>query len=203
MRISSIAKGRRSATQLALWFSRRHPSMAFALKTSVPAESVLPQVRREVAAIDRDFPVHSIVAAEDLISDQTASSRMSMWLMMLFGLLALSLAVVGVYGMMSYAVSRRTQEFGVRLALGATRMTVFGLVVRQALRLLVPGLLLGLAGGAALGRFASDMFYGVSPGDPATFAATSVILAAVGLLASYVPARRAVRVNPISALRSE
>ena len=190
-------------TQLAHWFRARRPSMAFALKTSVPAESVLPQVRREVAAIDRDLPVHSIVAATDLVSEQTASSRMNMWLMLLFGCSRLSLAVVGVYGMMSYAVSRRTQEFGVRLALGATRATVFGLVARQALLLLVPGLLLGLAGGAALGRLARDMFYGVSPGDPATFAAVSGILAGVGLLASYVPARRAVRVNPITALRSE
>lgn len=106
-------------------------------------------------------------------------------------------------GILSYVVSRRTQEFGVRLALGATRATVFGLVVRQALLLLVPGLLLGLSGGAALGRFARGMFYDVSPGDPVTFAAVSGILAAVGLLASYVPARRAVRVDPISALRTE
>ena len=190
-------------TQLPLWFRRRHPSMAFALKTAVPTELVLGQVRREVAAIDRDLPVHSIVAAEDLVGDQTASSRMSMWLMMLFGLLALSLSVVGVYGMMAYAVSRRTQEFGLRLALGATRGAVLGLVMRQALLLLVPGLILGVAGGAALGRLAQDMFYGVSPGDPVTFVAVSAILVAVGLLASCIPAQRAIRVDPLAALRSE
>jgi putative ABC transport system permease protein len=177
--------------------------MAFALKTNVPVESVLPQVRREVAAIDRDLPVHSVVAAADLIAEQTSSTRLSMWLMTLFGLLALSLAVVGVYGMLSYVVNRRTQEFGLRLALGATRANVLGLVFRQTLLLLVPGLVLGLAGGAALARLARDMFYGVSPSDPTTFAAVSVVLTLVGLVASYVPARRAVRVDPISALRSD
>jgi putative ABC transport system permease protein len=190
-------------TQLALWFSQRHPPMAFALKANVPVESVLPQVRREVAAIDRDLPVHSIVAAADLIAEQTSSSRLSMWLMMLFGLLALSLAVVGVYGMMSYVVNRRTQEFGLRLALGATRANVFRLVFRQTLLLLGPGLLLGLAGGAIVARFARDMFYGVSPSDPLTFAGVSMVLAAVGLFASYVPARRAVRVDPVTALRAD
>ena len=123
--------------------------------------------------------------------------------MMLFGLLALSLAVVGVYGMMSYVVNRRTQEFGLRLALGATRANVFRLVFRQTLLLLGPGLLLGLAGGAIVARFARDMFYGVSPSDPLTFAGVSMVLAAVGLFASYVPARRAVRVDPVTALRAD
>lgn len=189
--------------QLALWFSRRHPSMAFVVRTAVPADVVIGAVRREVAAIDADLPVHSVMAAGDLLDGQTSSSRMGMWLMTLFGALALSLAVVGVYGMMSFAVSRRTQEFGIRLALGATRLTVLGIVATQALRLLVPGLLVGLAGGAALGRLATGLFTDVSAADPAIMLAVSGLLFLVGLLACYVPARRAVRIDPVSSLRSE
>src|SRR4029453_10463121 len=120
-----------------------------------------------------------------------------------FGALALSLAIIGVYGVTSYAVARRTPEFGIRLALGAPRQAVFRLVIGQAIGLLVPGLALGVAGGIVLGRFVSDMFFGVSPGDPVVLFGVSVLLWTVGLPPASLPGRRAIRVDPPTALRYE
>jgi putative ABC transport system permease protein len=190
-------------TQLALWFRQRRPSMALVLRTSAPAEAVMADVRRAVADLDRDIPVHSIVPVRDFLDGQTASARLTRSLMTLFGALALALAVIGVYGVMTHAVGRRTQEFGIRLALGASSLSVFSLVARHALWLLAGGLVLGSAGSLALVRFAPRVFVDVEPADPATFVAVAAILALVIAVASAVPARRAVRVDPLAALRHE
>jgi ABC-type antimicrobial peptide transport system permease subunit len=121
----------------------------------------------------------------------------------IFGGVALLLASIGVYGVLSYAVSQRRQEIGVRLALGASRRSIFGLVMSQAAKLAIVGIALGLAGAFLVTRVIASQLYNVSPTDPLSFAATAVFLACVALAASYVPARRATAVDPMIALRTE
>ena len=129
--------------------------------------------------------------------------RLPMQLMSVFALVALVLAAVGVYGVMAYSVAARTREIGVRVALGAQPGQVFGMVLRQGMRAATLGLIAGLLGAAALGRVLTSLLYGVRPTDAATFGGVAAVLLAVVLTACLVPARRAVRVDPLEALRSE
>jgi len=128
---------------------------------------------------------------------------MGAWLLAVFGGLALLLAAVGVYGVLSFAISRRTREMGIRLALGANTRDVFLLVVRDGMLLVGAGLLLGLAGGIVGARSLASFLYGISPSDPATYAVMITILVAIAFIACAIPARRAMRVPPITALRYE
>jgi putative ABC transport system permease protein len=137
------------------------------------------------------------------VRDSIARPRFYTALLSLFAGLGLLLAVLGVYGVLHYAVSRRTHEFGVRMALGAHAGDVLALVLRQSLRLVVPGLALGLAGSFALTRFLESELFEVSPADPLVLGGISLALAAAAVVASYLPARRATRVHPVQALRYE
>ena len=130
-------------------------------------------------------------------------ARMAATLLGVFGFLALALASVGIYGVMSYSVNRRTHEIGIRIALGAQAADVLKLIVQQGMFLAASGILLGLLAAFGLTRFLSSLLYGVSATDPVTFIGIPLLLAAIALLASYVPARRGVRVDPIVALRYE
>jgi putative ABC transport system permease protein len=140
---------------------------------------------------------------EQLISDSVVSERLSMLLLSAFATLALLLGAVGIYGVMSYSVSQRTQEVGVRMALGAAHSRVVGMVVRQGMVIALTGIVLGTIGALALGRVLTGMLYQVSPTDPVTYVAVTVLLALVAFLACYGPARRAAMVDPVEALRYE
>ena len=137
------------------------------------------------------------------IQSSVAPQRFNMFLLGVFAGLAVFLAMIGIYGVLAYAVAQETHDIGVRMALGAGRGEVLQMVLRNALRLVLPGMAVGLVGALVLTRFLSSLLFGIRPNDPATFAAVSVLLAAVALLASYVPARRATKVDPIVALRYE
>src|SRR5262249_4906936 len=144
-----------------------------------------------------------IRAMDATVTASTSSSRSLMWLFIAFGATALILATIGAYGVVSYSTSQRTYEMGVRVALGATRMNIFGLVLGQSLRLILTGLALGIAASLALAHLMTGFLYGVTANDPLTFLAVSLLLIITGLLAGYFPARRAAKVDPMVALRSE
>ncbi|MGH9541652.1 MAG: ABC transporter permease [Terriglobales bacterium] len=156
-----------------------------------------------ISALDPDLPVYDIKTLSSIISNSLGNSRLSLILIGLFALLALVLAAVGIYGVMSYMVTQQAHDIGIRMALGAQRGDVLGLVLRQGLRLAVPGLVLGLAAALALGRLLAGFLFGVRPTDPATFVAIALLLLAVALVACYLPARRATGVDPLVALRYE
>ena len=173
------------------------------VRTSGDPMGLLPAVRREMKAIDPTLPVSAASSMKQVQSDRLTDRRLPMQLMGVFALLALALSAVGVYGVMAYSVAARTREIGVRVALGAQPRNVFGMVVRQGLGAAAIGLTLGLAGAVALGGVLRKLLYGVTPTDPATFIGVTVVLLAVAVAACLVPARRALRVDPLDALRSE
>ena len=140
---------------------------------------------------------------DGVIAAANARPRFEMLLLSIFAAVALVLATVGIYGVMSYSVSRRTHEFGVRMSLGASRNGVLLLVVRQGMMLALRGSIAGIAGALLLSRLMSKLLYGVQPTDPITFAGVAAVLGLVAVLACYIPARRAMRVDPIVALRYE
>jgi len=160
-------------------------------------------VEQEVWSVNKDQPVSNIRTMEQVLADSVAQPRIFTLLMGVFAALALALASVGIYGVVSYSVSQRTHEVGVRLALGAAQFDVLRLVVGQGMLLTGIGLGIGLAGAMALTRFLSSFLYGVRPTDPITFVLFAFVLAGVALLATYIPARRAMKVDPMVALRYE
>ena len=160
-------------------------------------------LRQAVFAVDKDQPVSGIEPLDQVLADSIAARRFSMSLLALFASGALALAAVGIYGVISYSVTQRTNEFGIRLALGAQSQDVLALVVRQSMLLIAFGTCIGLAASLAITRLLSSMLFGVSATDLPTFAAVSLLLIAVALLASFIPARRATKVDPIVALRWE
>ena len=160
-------------------------------------------LRQAIAEIDPRQRVRQMREMREIVSATTADSRFDAWLFGAFAGLALALTTIGVYGLLAFSVARRTNEFGIRMALGASRMEVLGLVLRQGAMLMMIGLAAGLAGSLALTKFLASLLYGVKPQDPFSFGAVAIVLMAVGLAASYLPARRATRVDPMVALRYE
>lgn len=173
------------------------------LRTNQEPSKMASAVRGEIAAVDRGVPVYQVATMDQLLSASVATQRFNLFLLVLFAALALGLAAVGISGVLAFGVSRRTREIGIRLALGAHPRDVLRLVVGQGMQLVVAGILLGIAGALALTRLMASLLYRVSPTDPATFVVVSVLLALVALIACYVPARRAMRVDPMVALRTE
>ena len=177
--------------------------MALVARTSLPAETLTAAIRRELGTIDRDIPVYGVQTMKDYLAQNTEQPRLSVMLLAGLGGLALLIAVIGIYGVVSYSVVQRTQEIGVRMALGATRRHVLRMVVGQASRLIVAGVALGVGISLALGSVMRTLLFQVSEHDPWTFAAIAVVLVVVGLVASVMPARHATRVDPLVALKAE
>jgi putative ABC transport system permease protein len=170
--------------------------------TSDPA-SLASAVRARVQEVDRNQAVHDVATMEQRFSTAVAPQRFSALVMAIFAGMAVVLAAVGVYGVMAYSVSRRTHEIGIRIALGAQQRDVMKLILGRGLSLVVFGISVGIAGALALTRFLTSLLYGIKPRDPMTFIAVSVVLIGVALIASYIPARRAVTIDPMRALRHE
>jgi predicted permease len=177
--------------------------MTLYVRASVPPATLAGGIRREIQQLEPNLPVPNIQTMTETLGNSLYTARMGAWLLGVFGGLALLLAAVGIYGVLSFSISRRTREMGIRMALGAERSGVFVLVVRDGMWLVGIGILLGAAGGYAAARSVATLVYGIPISDPITFAAPVFILFAVALIACALPAGRAVRVNPISALRHE
>jgi Acidobacterial duplicated orphan permease len=174
---------------------------ALIIRTNFDPLSLAGSVRQTVWELDKDQPVSDISSMEEVISDSVARQRFSMLLLGVFAGVALVLAAVGIYGVMSYSVAQRTHEIGIRMALGAQRSDVMKMTIGQGLRLVLTGVAIGLAGAFVLTRVMSTLLFGVSPTDPLTFISISIVLVSVAVLASYVPALRATRIDPMFALR--
>jgi putative ABC transport system permease protein len=174
--------------------------MGLVIRTAGDAAAFAPVLRREVQALDKDQPVYNVRTMEDVVMNALGTRRVSMQLFAVFACAALLLAALGIYGVMAYSVTQRTQEIGLRMALGAQKSDVLGLVIRQGMTLTVIGVIVGLAGAFALTRVIGNLLYGVTATDPATFVAIPLVLLFVALLACYLPARRAARLDPTRAL---
>ncbi|HWC98822.1 MAG TPA: ABC transporter permease [Candidatus Sulfopaludibacter sp.] len=174
-----------------------------AVRTAVPPTSVVSGIRDAVLSLDKEQPVNRIRTMSQIVSETYGAIRFPMALLWTFSALALVLSAVGIFGVMSYTVSRRTQEIAIRMALGASRREVLGLVFREGLGVTALGIVLGLAGGLLVSRVMAGYVYGITSTDPLTFTAAAALLAVVALLASYIPAARAARVDPMTALRCE
>jgi putative ABC transport system permease protein len=185
-------------------FSRRPSHYAcLLLRTCGDRMSLVSAVRSQIAAIDKDQPILAIKTMNEVVASTTAPRRFNTLLLAVFAVVALALAAVGIYSVISYSVTQRTQEVGVRMALGAQPGDVIRLILKQGLALTLIGVAAGVLGAIAAARVMSGLLYGVSATDPATFVAISLLLAMVALLACYLPARRAAKVEPIAALRHE
>jgi putative ABC transport system permease protein len=179
------------------------PRMGFVIKAKIDAASLTSAVKKELAAIDRSQPVYAVEPMEKLLQASVAQRRFVMLLLGSLSAIALALAMVGVYGVISFSVSERTQEIGIRMALGARAADVLRMVLGQAMRVTLVGIVIGLGAAFALTRLLSSLLFEVSPTDMGTFSIVAALLGAVALFACYIPARRATKVDPLVALRYE
>jgi putative ABC transport system permease protein len=202
VRYGSVERSAGMNVYLPLRQSNRRGGMIF-LRTQSTAAQLAPVIRAEVAALDRDLPLVDVKMMETRFGDATWRTRMSAWLLGAFSLLALVLAAVGIYGVVSQGVAQRSRELGVRVALGATRRDILRLVLGRAVVFAAAGIVAGLALALPSMRLLTVLLYEVRPGDPAVLATLAAILFTVAVLASYLPARRATRVDPATVLRGE
>jgi len=177
--------------------------MILVARTTIDPEKMFQPVRAEVAALDPKIPIFGVKTFEEHIGISFFLQRMAATLLSIFGLLALSLAAIGLYGVMAYSVSQRTRELGIRVSVGAERRDIFKLILGQGLAISVVGLLAGLVAALGVTRLTARLLYGVSATDPVTFIVIALLLLCVTLLACYLPARRATKVDPMIALRFE
>lgn len=177
--------------------------MTVILKAAGDPNQLIGAVRQQVKQIDPDQPIYGIKSMDDIRAESVAPERLNLTLLSLFAGIALVLAIVGIYGVMSYTVTQRTHEIGIRMAIGAQPRDVFQMVIRQGMMLALIGVVCGLVGAFGLTRLMASMLFGVEPTDPATFAAIAVLLTGVALIACYVPGRRATKVDPVVSLRYE
>jgi ABC-type antimicrobial peptide transport system permease subunit len=204
VKYETLREGSHRTVYLPLLEDSENWDVVLAVRTGHPSEiaALSALIRREVRALGRDIPIETSTLT-DAVNETLTQERLVALLAGFFGLLALLLFSVGLYGVMSYTVARRTAEIGIRMALGARRADVLWLVLRETLVLLLAGVVLGLPAALGAGRLISSMLYGLTPADPVTIGAAVAFLLAVAALAGYLPARRASRVDPMTALRYE
>jgi putative ABC transport system permease protein len=176
-------------------------TMYLAVRTGIEPASVTNAIRQQVLDVDKNMPIYEVSTMDQLLSNSVVQPRLNLTLLVAFAAIALVLAAVGIYGVMAYSVTQRTHEIGIRMALGAQSEDVLKQVLMEGARLAGAGLALGLVGSLAAARLIATMLFGVKPTDPLTFATVAAILASVALAACYIPARRATRVDPLTALR--
>jgi putative ABC transport system permease protein len=173
------------------------------VKSTLPESSVAGAIRKDTMAIDKDLPIGDIAKMTDVLSTNVAEPRFRTWLLVLFAAMALVLAATGIFGVIAYSVSRRTQEIGIRIALGASRGAISQMVLRETMMLTLAGLAIGVPCALAASHLVGHLLFGVSARDPITFGLVALILGAVAAVAGYIPARRAMRVDPMVALRHD
>ena len=177
--------------------------MYYAVRTDGDPISVASSIRGVVRQLDPHAIMDNVATMEQLVSNSTSRARLYAVLLGLFAGVAVALAAIGIYGVMTYSVAQRTREIGIRMALGAERSDVMGLLLGQSIPLIAVGLVLGLLGAAAVTRYLQGLLFGLTPLDPTTFVAVALLFALVAAFASYVPTRRATKVDPLIALRCE
>ncbi len=185
------------------WTALRTGGFFVTVRTTGDPALVLGMLKSQVYAIDKDQPVGAVRTLDDLLNDTLARARLMLRLLGAFGLIALFIAAVGIYGVMAYTVSQRTSEFGIRMALGASREDVLRHVLRRGMEIVSLGLVIGLAAALMLGQVVQALLFNTSPRDPATLAIIAALLLVVSFLACLLPARRATKVDPVIALRAE
>lgn len=198
--------GLNAAAEPAIYFSHdqfAYRSMSVVVRTAAEPMSLLGAIQNEVWAMDNSLPVSDVKTASDILANSVAQPRFSLLLLGVFAALALLLAAVGIYGVMAYSITQRTREIGIRMALGAARNDVLRMVLKEGFKFALTGIGIGIAGAFLIARVMKSLLYGVSATDPLTYAIVSIILAAVALLACFIPARRATKVDPLVALRYE
>jgi putative ABC transport system permease protein len=183
--------------------TRTNPLMDVVVRTDGFPESLLPAIRKQIKALDPDLPMANVKTMEQWVTASAAQPRLTSILLSLFAGVALLIAAIGIYAVLAYSVSQRTREIGVRMAMGATPRRVLGLIVSEGMRVVLLGLVIGLAGGLALGRTVQSLVYGVGVREPKIYFVVAASLTAVALAACFIPARRAAGVDPMVALREE
>jgi predicted permease len=182
---------------------RQWPSMAVEVRTASDPAAFITAVRDAVRGLDPNLPLTNMTTQADAIEGRVAQERLFAQAYLVFGLLALALASIGLFGVMSYSISRRTNEIGVRMALGARRADVIAMVMRESMIMVAAGIVIGLGGTVVAGRLVASLLFGLSPTDPPTIAGAMAVMVAVSAIAGYLPARRASRLDPMAALRCE
>ena len=196
-----IAASERASVQLPQAVFHENAGMALVMKAALEPQQLISQVREVVKGVDPEQSIFDVRTMEQWMERSLEVRRAPMTLLAIFGAVALLLSAVGIYGVLAYAVTQRVREFGIRQALGADQRSILSLVLGQGLKRVALGLVLGIVGALGLSRYLESMLFGVTPADSAVFVVVTVVLFAVAMLACYIPARRATRIDPMVALR--
>jgi putative ABC transport system permease protein len=180
-----------------------YTQLTLAIRTDGDPTAMIPAIKNQIWSVDRKVPMFEIATMEQVLRDSTSERRFQSSLMSIFAVVALLLASVGLYGVLASLVTQRTQEIGIRMALGAQRRDVLGLVLREGARMVLLGVGIGLATGLALSRYLESLFFGVSPANAITYLEVGILMLVIALIACFLPAWRALRVNPMISLRYE